>query len=40
MERETIPANQFRLGITMAGAASAGCYTGGVMDYLFEILHT
>lgn len=22
----------------MAGAGSAGCYTGGVMDYLFEIL--
>lgn len=22
----------------MAGAASAGCYTGGVMDYLFQIL--
>ena len=29
---------EFRLGITMAGAISAGCYTGGVMDYLFEIL--
>ena len=29
---------EFHLGITMAGAASAGCYTGGAMDYLFEIL--
>lgn len=28
----------FSLGITMAGAVSAGCYTAGVMDYLFEIL--
>ena len=28
----------FNFGITMAGAGSAGCYTGGVMDYLFEIL--
>ena len=28
----------FYIGITMAGAGSAGCYTGGVMDYLFEIL--
>lgn len=28
----------FPIGITMAGAASAGCYTAGVMDYLFEIL--
>lgn len=28
----------FHIGITLAGAGSAGCYTGGVMDYLFEIL--
>ena len=28
----------FHLGLTMAGAVSAGCYTAGVMDYLFEIL--
>lgn len=28
----------FYIGLTMAGAASAGCYTGGVMDYMFEIL--
>src|SRR6185436_9642792 len=28
----------FHVGITMAGAGSAGCYTGGAMDYLFEIL--
>jgi hypothetical protein len=34
----SIPPDEFHLGITMAGAVSAGCYTGGVMDYLFEIL--
>lgn len=28
----------FHLGLTMAGAVSAGCYSAGVMDYLFEIL--
>lgn len=28
----------FHLGITMAGAVSAGCYTAGVLDYLFEVL--
>jgi hypothetical protein len=28
----------FHLGLTMAGAVSAGAYTGGVMDYLFEAL--
>ena len=28
----------FYLGLTMAGAVSAGCYSAGVMDYLFEIL--
>lgn len=28
----------FHLGLTMAGAVSAGCYTAGVVDYLFEIL--
>ena len=28
----------FHIGLTMAGAGSAGCYTGGVIDYLFEIL--
>ncbi len=27
---------KFKLGITMAGAISAGAYTAGVMDYLFE----
>lgn len=30
--------NIFHLGITMAGAVSAGCYTAGVLDYLFEVL--
>lgn len=29
---------KFYVGLTMAGAVSAGCYTAGVMDYLFEIL--
>jgi len=33
-----IPDNEFRLAFTMAGAASAGCYTAGAMDYLFEIM--
>lgn len=28
----------FHLGLTMAGAVSAGCYSAGVLDYLFEIL--
>ncbi|MEP6673940.1 MAG: hypothetical protein ABJA78_02250 [Ferruginibacter sp.] len=28
----------FHIGITMAGAGSAGCYTSGVMDYIFEAL--
>jgi hypothetical protein len=32
------PNPTFHIGLTMAGAGSAGCYTGGVMDYLFEIL--
>jgi hypothetical protein len=31
--------DNFHIGITMAGAASAGCYTAGVMDYMFEILN-
>ncbi len=29
---------QFQLGITMAGAISAGAYSGGVFDMLFEVL--
>lgn len=29
----------FHLGITMAGAVSAGCYTAGFMDYFLETLH-
>ena len=32
------PNPTFHIGLTMAGAGSAGCYTGGVIDYLFEIL--
>jgi Cft2 family RNA processing exonuclease len=30
--------NTFHLGITMAGAVSAGAYTAGFIDYLIEIL--
>ncbi len=30
--------NTFHLGITMAGAVSAGAYTAGVIDYLLEAL--
>ncbi|WP_136468756.1 hypothetical protein [Flagellimonas onchidii] len=30
--------NTFHLGITMAGAVSAGAYTAGFMDYLIEVL--
>ncbi|WP_299104360.1 hypothetical protein [uncultured Tenacibaculum sp.] len=30
--------NTFKLGITMAGAVSAGAYTAGFMDYLLEAL--
>lgn len=29
----------FNIGITMAGAVSAGAYTAGFMDYLLEVLH-
>lgn len=39
MENSLTHENTFHIGITMAGAISAGCYTAGVMDYLFEILH-
>ena len=28
----------FSIGLTMAGAVSAGAYTAGVMDYLIETL--
>lgn len=35
---ENIPDNEFHLGFTMAGAISAGCYTGGTMDYFFEMM--
>jgi hypothetical protein len=35
--KQTTP-DTFHVGITMAGAGSAGCYIGGVMDYMFEIL--
>lgn len=38
MNNSSTPNDTFHLGITMAGAVSAGCYTAGVMDYLFEIL--
>ena len=36
-KKEEIPT--FHLGITMAGAVSAGAYTAGFMDYLFEVLN-
>ena len=29
----------FRIGLCMAGAVSAGAYTAGVVDYLFEVLN-
>src|SRR4051812_43560656 len=32
------PDKSFRLGLTMAGAVSAGAYTGGVLDYLLQAL--
>lgn len=38
MTDTTKTAPVFNLAITMAGAGSAGCFTGGVMDYLFELL--
>jgi hypothetical protein len=38
MAKVTTSTNEFHIGLTMAGAVSAGCYTAGVMDYLFEIL--
>ncbi|MBL7763897.1 MAG: patatin-like phospholipase family protein [Chitinophagaceae bacterium] len=34
-----LPPNEFHIGFTMAGAASAGCYTAGAMDYFFEIMN-
>lgn len=38
MSEENESNKTFHLGLTMAGAVSAGAYTGGVMDYLFEVL--
>ncbi len=32
------PDPEFHIGFTMAGAASAGCYTAGVMDYFFQMM--
>lgn len=32
------PEQTFHLGITMAGAVSAGAYTAGFMDYIIEVL--
>jgi len=29
----------FHLGLCMAGSVSAGAYTAGVIDYLFEALN-
>src|SRR5690349_6049649 len=39
MDQSTNDGRTFHIGLTMAGAASAGCYTAGAMDYLFEILN-
>jgi len=36
MTEEKMPA--FRIGLAMAGAVSAGAYTAGVLDFLFEAL--
>ena len=33
------PEKTFHLGLCMAGSVSAGAYTAGVMDYLFEALN-
>src|SRR5579864_8186558 len=30
--------NEFKIGINMAGAVSAGAYTAGVLDFLIEAL--
>jgi len=38
MSSTSIKTPTFHLGITMAGAVSAGAYTAGFMDYLFEVL--
>lgn len=37
-QTDSRPEDTFYLGLTMAGAVSAGCYTAGAMDYLIEIL--
>ena len=38
MPLRTPARNTFELGLVMAGAASAGAYTAGVIDFLFEAL--
>jgi len=38
MPNPTAASNPFRLGLVMAGAVSAGAYTAGVLDFLFEAL--
>lgn len=37
-EPRAVEPDTFHLALTMAGAVSAGAYTAGVMDYLFEAL--
>ncbi|MBP6732302.1 MAG: patatin-like phospholipase family protein [Chitinophagales bacterium] len=37
-DTSTAPSNTYHLGLAMAGAVSAGAYTAGVLDYLFETL--
>ncbi len=37
-DTSTAISNTYHLGLAMAGAVSAGAYTAGVLDYLFETL--
>ena len=36
--RSDLPPDTFEIGLVLAGAVSAGAYTAGVMDFLFEAL--
>ena len=37
-ERDSSASDTFEIGLVLAGAVSAGAYTAGVMDFLFEAL--
>lgn len=39
-KREAPPSGTFEVGLVLAGAASAGAYTAGVLDFLYEALDT